>query len=80
MFDSKSQQNNEIGRNGKKVQIYVCGITPYDYAHLGHAFTYLTFDLVIRALNFIGRETNYVQNITDIDAPLFERSRNIGTI
>lgn len=79
MFDSKSQQNNEIGRNGKKVQIYVCGITPYDSAHLGHAFTYLTFDLVIRALNFIGRETNYVQNITDIDDPLFERARNSGT-
>ena len=79
MFDSKSQQNNEIGRNGKKVQIYVCGITPYDSAHLGHAFTYLTFDLVIRALNFIGRETNYVQNITDIDDPLFERARISGT-
>ena len=78
MFDSKSQQNNEIGRNGKKVQIYVCGITPYDSAHLGHAFTYLTFDLVIRALNFIGRETNYVQNITDIDDPLFERARISG--
>jgi L-cysteine:1D-myo-inositol 2-amino-2-deoxy-alpha-D-glucopyranoside ligase len=73
------QQNNEIGRNGKKVQIYVCGITPYDSAHLGHAFTYLTFDLVIRALNFIGRETNYVQNITDIDDPLFERARISGT-
>jgi L-cysteine:1D-myo-inositol 2-amino-2-deoxy-alpha-D-glucopyranoside ligase len=79
MFDSKLQQNNEIGRNGKKVQIYVCGITPYDSAHLGHAFTYLTFDLVIRALNFIGRETNYVQNITDIDDPLFERARISGT-
>jgi L-cysteine:1D-myo-inositol 2-amino-2-deoxy-alpha-D-glucopyranoside ligase len=79
MFDSKSQQNIAIGRNGKKVQIYVCGITPYDSAHLGHAFTYLTFDLVIRALNFIGRETNYVQNITDIDDPLFERARVSGT-
>ena len=79
MFDSKSQQNNEIGRNGNKVQIYVCGITPYDSAHLGHAFTYLTFDLVVRALNFIGRETNYVQNITDIDDPLFERARISGT-
>lgn len=79
MFDSKSKQRNEIGRIGKKVQIYVCGITPYDSAHLGHAFTYLTFDLVIRALNFIGRETNYVQNITDIDDPLFERARTSGT-
>ena len=79
MFDSKSQRENPIGRESKKIQIYVCGITPYDSAHLGHAFTYLTFDLVIRVLNFIGRQTNYVQNITDIDDPLFERARQSGT-
>ena len=78
MFDSKTQQNNPIGQANKKVQIYVCGITPYDSAHLGHAFTYLTFDLVIRTLNFIGKKTNYVQNITDIDDPLFERARQSG--
>jgi len=79
MFDSKTHQNNPIGQANKKVQIYVCGITPYDSAHLGHAFTYLTFDLVIRTLNFIGRKTNYVQNITDIDDPLFERARQTGS-
>ena len=79
MFDSKTHQNNPIGQANKKVQIYVCGITPYDSAHLGHAFTYLTFDLVIRTLNFIGRKTNYVQNITDIDDPLFERARQSGS-
>jgi len=79
MFDSKTHQNNPIGQSNKKVQIYVCGITPYDSAHLGHAFTYLTFDLVIRTLNFIGRKTNYVQNITDIDDPLFERARQSGS-
>jgi L-cysteine:1D-myo-inositol 2-amino-2-deoxy-alpha-D-glucopyranoside ligase len=79
MFDSKTHQNNPIGQADKKAQIYVCGITPYDSAHLGHAFTYLTFDLVIRTLNFIGRKTNYVQNITDIDDPLFERARQSGS-
>ena len=79
LFDSKSQQINSIGQSNKEIQIYVCGITPYDSAHLGHAFTYLTFDLVIRALNFIGRKTNYVQNITDIDDPLFERARKTGS-
>ena len=78
MFDSKFQKMNAIGRDNKSIQIYVCGITPYDSAHLGHAFTYLTFDFVIRALNFIGRQTNYVQNITDIDDPLFERARQSG--
>lgn len=78
LFDSKSLKINPIGQVDKKIQIYVCGITPYDSAHLGHAFTYLTFDLVIRTLNFIGRKTNYVQNITDIDDPLFERARKTG--
>ncbi len=78
MFDSKFQKMNAIGCDNKRIQIYVCGITPYDSAHLGHAFTYLTFDFVIRALNFIGRQTNYVQNITDIDDPLFERARQSG--
>jgi len=78
LFDSKSKKINSIGRLNKKIQIYVCGITPYDSAHLGHAFTYLTFDLVIRTLRFIGKQTNYVQNITDIDDPLFERARKTG--
>ena len=75
MFDSKTQSLQYVGKDEKEVQIYVCGITPYDSAHLGHAFTYLTFDLIIRALNYIGKKTNYVQNVTDIDDPLFERAR-----
>ena len=79
LFDTKSKKINPIGQVDKKIQIYVCGITPYDSAHLGHAFTYMTFDLVIRTLNFIGRKTNYVQNITDIDDPLFERARKTST-
>ena len=59
----------------KKFAIYVCGITPYDATHLGHAATYLTFDLINRYLKFIGTEVRYVQNITDIDDPLFERAK-----
>jgi len=55
--------------------IYVCGITPYDSAHLGHAFTYTIFDVLVRFLRQSGREVNYVQNITDVDDPLFERAR-----
>lgn len=79
IFDSKTNQPNAIKRSNRKVQIYVCGITPYDSAHLGHAFTYLTFDLMIRAMNFIGIDTHYVQNVTDIDDPLFERARSTST-
>lgn len=78
IYDSRSKQVQSIDRENKAFQMYVCGITPYDSAHLGHAFTYLTFDSIIRTLNFIGISTNYVQNVTDIDDPLFERARKSG--
>jgi len=58
-----------------RYQIYVCGITPYDATHLGHAATYLTFDILIRYLRAQGAEVNYIQNITDIDDPLLERAK-----
>lgn len=59
-------------------KMYVCGITPYDAAHLGHAFTYLTFDLVNRVWTDAGSRVDYVQNVTDIDDPLLERARATG--
>ncbi|TCP50858.1 L-cysteine:1D-myo-inositol 2-amino-2-deoxy-alpha-D-glucopyranoside ligase [Tamaricihabitans halophyticus] len=54
--------------------MYVCGITPYDATHLGHAATYLAFDLVYRQWLDAGTEVHYVQNVTDIDDPLIERA------
>jgi len=59
-------------------RMYVCGITPYDATHLGHAATYLTFDLINRFLRANGSEVRYVQNITDIDDPLLERANRVG--
>ena len=59
-------------------RMYVCGITPYDATHLGHAATYLTFDLINRYLRATGSEVRYVQNITDIDDPLLERAIRDG--
>lgn len=67
--------------NGKKVTIYVCGITPYDTTHLGHAFTYISFDTLIRYLKFKGLEVVYTQNVTDIndrDHDILERARRQG--
>ena len=58
--------------------MYVCGITPYDATHLGHAATYLTFDLVNRYLRASGAQVHYVQNITDIDDPLLARAQRDG--
>ena len=59
-------------------RMYVCGITPYDSTHLGHAATYLSFDLINRYLRATGSNVVYVQNITDIDDPLLERANRDG--
>ena len=61
-----------------EVSLYVCGITPYDATHLGHAATYVTFDLLGRVLRDSGHRVRYVQNITDIDDPLLERAERDG--
>ena len=54
---------------GEVVTIYVCGITPYDSTHLGHANTYVTYDLLIRRLEDLGHTVRLVRNITDVDGP-----------
>src|SRR3954463_15929509 len=58
--------------------MYVCGITPYDATHLGHAATMITFDLVNRMWRDAGEDVHYVQNVTDIDDPLLERAERDG--
>ena len=60
---------------GATARMYVCGITPYDATHLGHAATYLAFDLVNRIWRDNGHDVHYVQNVTDIDEPLLERAQ-----
>ncbi len=63
---------------GSTARMYVCGITPYDATHLGHAATYLAFDLVYRLWLDAGHEVHYVQNTTDVDDPLLERANDTG--
>ena len=58
--------------------MYVCGVTPYDSGHMGHAFTFSMFDVLVRFLEANGARVRYVQNITDVDDPLFERARRDG--
>src|SRR5918994_286195 len=55
-------------------RMYVCGITPYDATHLGHAATYVGFDLLHRAWRNAGYDVTFVQNVTDVDDPLLERA------
>src|SRR5690348_4693849 len=60
------------------VRMYVCGITPYDSTHLGHAATYLTYDLLIRRLEELGHEVRMVRNITDVDDSILPKARELG--
>ena len=59
-------------------RLYVCGITPYDATHMGHAATYVGFDLLNRAWRNAGYDVVHVQNVTDVDDPLFERAAKVG--
>lgn len=79
IFNSLGRKTEEFKPlHSEKVTIYVCGITPYDTTHLGHAFTYISFDTLIRYLKFKGFQVEYTQNVTDIndrDKDILERAR-----
>lgn len=77
LTNSKTGKLQEVPSK-PEYRMYVCGITPYDATHLGHAATYLTFDLINRYLIACGSKVHYVQNITDIDDPLLERAKRDG--
>ena len=77
LYDTADQKVSQV-EAGPEATMYVCGITPYDATHLGHAATYLTFDLIYRQLLDNGHSVHYVQNITDVDDPLFERAERDG--
>ena len=63
----------------RPVRLYVCGITPYDTTHLGHAFTYVMFDVLVRTLRAKGQQVRYVQNVTDVDDDIIRRAKELGT-
>jgi L-cysteine:1D-myo-inositol 2-amino-2-deoxy-alpha-D-glucopyranoside ligase len=77
-IDTATQQVVPIGPDTGTARMYVCGITPYDATHIGHANTYIAFDLLHRVWHDRGLEVNYVQNVTDIDDPLLERAADNG--
>lgn len=77
MFDTATG-SLRLAAPGGTARMYVCGITPYDATHLGHAATYLAFDLVQRVWRDAGLRVHYVQNVTDVDDPLLERADQIG--
>ena len=67
-----------VAAAGRAATLYACGITPYDATHIGHAATFIAWDLLVRAWRDSGHEVIYVQNVTDVDDPLLERATRDG--
>jgi cysteinyl-tRNA synthetase len=71
-------KKEEFRPAGDEIKIYVCGVTPYDHAHIGHAMSYIIFDVIRRYLEYRGSKVKYVQNITDIDDKIINRAGERG--
>ncbi|MBA2307444.1 cysteine--tRNA ligase [Candidatus Dependentiae bacterium] len=74
LFNTLTNQQEKFSVPRNSVSLYACGITPYDYAHLGHGRCYVTFDVLYRLLNFLGYTVTYCRNFTDIDDKLIRRA------
>ena len=77
-FDTSAQALTDVTPSQPEARLYVCGITPYDATHMGHAATYVAFDLVQRQWLDQGFDVHFVQNVTDVDDPLLERAAATG--
>src|SRR4051812_23730968 len=78
LFNTLTQSLEAFVPQGDTVRVYVCGITPYDTTHLGHAFLYVSFDALLRYLRWQGYQVKYVQNVTDIDDDVLRKARELG--
>ena len=77
LYNSYSEKKETLDLS-RPIGIYVCGITPYDTTHLGHAFTFLIYDVLVRYLRFLGGKVTYVQNVTDIDDDILIKAKSLG--
>ena len=77
LYNSLTQQVEPLVVRDNHVGLYVCGITPYDTTHAGHAYTFLSFDILVRYLRFLGHRVTYVQNVTDIDDDILRKSAEL---
>jgi L-cysteine:1D-myo-inositol 2-amino-2-deoxy-alpha-D-glucopyranoside ligase len=78
LYNTLTQQKEPFTPAGDYVTMYVCGITPYDTTHLGHAFTYIVFDTLVRYFYFKGWPVHYAQNVTDIDDDILRKANEEG--
>ena len=79
LFNTQTGEVERFTARDNRVGIYVCGVTPYDTTHAGHAFTFLPFDILARYLRSQGLDVTYVQNVTDIDDDILRKARELGT-
>ncbi len=77
LFDTRTGDTRQFIA-GHTVRVYVCGITPYDATHLGHAATYVSFDVLLRRLEHAGHTVRYVRNVTDVDDDILRTARERG--
>jgi L-cysteine:1D-myo-inositol 2-amino-2-deoxy-alpha-D-glucopyranoside ligase len=78
VYNTLSGAVEPLEPTGPAVTLYVCGITPYDTTHLGHAFTYTVADVLVRHLEGQGLAVRYVQNVTDIDDDILRKAAEVG--
>ncbi|MQY82017.1 MAG: cysteine--tRNA ligase [Dehalococcoidia bacterium] len=79
VYNTLARKKEEFLPQGDEVKMYVCGVTPYDDAHLGHAMSYIIFDVIRRYLRYRGYRVKYVQNVTDIDDKIIDRANKRHT-
>src|SRR5712692_1058613 len=77
--DTRTQEKQEVAPSGGELLVYVCGVTPYAESHIGHAMSYIVFDVLRRFLEYRGYRVRHVQNFTDIDDKLIDRANQRGT-
>jgi L-cysteine:1D-myo-inositol 2-amino-2-deoxy-alpha-D-glucopyranoside ligase len=78
LYNTQSGAIEPVRIDGDPLGMYVCGVTPYDTTHAGHAFNFLTFDIIARFVRYLGGEITYVQNVTDIDDDILRKSAELG--
>ncbi len=79
LYNTMTRSLEDFSPSNRNVGLYVCGVTPYDTTHVGHAFTFLLFDILVRYLRSENYNVTYVQNVTDIDDDILRKAREVGS-
>ena len=78
IYNTLSSKKEDFKPQSDEIKMYVCGVTPYAQCHVGHAMSYIVFDVISRYFEFLGYKVKYVQNFTDVDDKIIARSNQLG--